>query len=698
VPTTRPFPYGAWPSPLAAELTAAGSVGLGEPRLDGGSVLWAELRPSEGGRTCIVRHDPAGATGSGGGGVAASRPGRSDAPPGDVTAPDVLPPDANARTLVHEYGGGAWTSRDGTVVYADFADQRLYRLDPAGRPLPITPAPAIEQGDRYADLELDLDGSRLWCVRERHSHAGEPANELVVVDLDGSTPPRTVAAGHDFFACPRLSPDRTRLAWISWDHPRMPWDGTELWLGRVTGDGGVADARRVAGGPRESIFQPSWSPEGVLHFVSDRTGWWNLYRSPGDGDGDEPVTELPAELGAPQWVFGQSTYAFLDGGRVACVVNQGGVQRLGVIDRGGLRYPELPFTDFPGPYLASDGRRLVCVAASHREPVAVVLIEPDRGEPDGGEPGVRVLRRSLSIELDRGLISEPEPLEFPTAGGGSAFAVYYPPANPAAAGMLGERPPLLVNGHGGPTAQTPASFSLKTLFWTSRGFAVVHVNYGGSTGYGRAYRERLQGAWGEVDVQDCVAAARHLAAQGYVDPERIAIRGGSAGGYTALCALTFTDVFAAGVSYYGVADATALAAETHKFESRYLDGLIGPLPEAADRYRERSPIHHTDRLASPLLLLQGLEDRIVPPSQAAKMAAALQARGVPFAYLTFEGEQHGFRRVGTIRRCLEAELAFHGHVFGFEPADELPPLELQGLREPAAPPGRPAAAPPGRSG
>jgi len=530
---------------------------------------------------------------------------------------------------------------------------------------------ATPRGERYADMEFTPDGTRLYAVRERHREPGaEAVNDLVVIPLDGSAAPVAVAGGHDFFASPRVSPDGTTLVWLAWDHPRMPWDGTELYSAPINPDGTLGQARLVAGGPEESVFQPAWSPEGVLYLVSDRSGWWNLYF---EEDGKvHPLYPMEAEFGAPMWVFGMATYAFLDDGRTACIVSQDGIDRLAVLDGGRLELLDLPYTAYVGPYLATDGRRVAVVASGPADPSAVLVI--DLGLPDG--PQVEVVRRSLSIEVDPAYVPEPESIEFPTAGGLTAYALYYPPANPEAAGPDGERPPLLVNSHGGPTGQTPAMFSLATMFWTSRGFGVVYVNYGGSTGYGRAYRRRLDGNWGIVDTQDCIAAAAYLADRGSVDPDRLAIRGGSAGGYTTLCALTFHDHFAAGVSHFGVADPAALAAETHKFESRYLDGLIGPWPDAEQVYTERSPIHHTDGLSCPTLLLQGLEDKVVPPSQAEAMAEALRAKGVPYALLAFEGEQHGFRQVATIRRAYEAELAFYGQVFGFTPAGELPPLEL----------------------
>jgi dipeptidyl aminopeptidase/acylaminoacyl peptidase len=496
-----------------------------------------------------------------------------------------------------------------------------------------------------------------------------------------------LAAGRDFYASPRISPDGRRLAWLEWDHPNMPWDGTELRLAELDGDSLAGDPVTVAGGPQESVFQPSWSPDGVLHLVSDASGWWNLYRAGPGGSGGpqggppvdrvgelEPLYPAEEEFGHPQWVFGLSTYAFLPGGRIACVHGRGPLQRLGVLGPDGtLTDLELPFTAFYPPHLHAVGDRLACLAGDPTRAAAVLLIDPAAGE-------VEVLRSSEDRELDPGYLSLPEPIEFPTAGGRTAHALYYPPANRDFEGPAGERPPLVVASHGGPTSGITSGLHVGFQFFTSRGIAVVDVDYGGSTGYGRAYRQRLDGQWGIADVQDCVAAARHLAERGDADPARLAIRGGSAGGYTTLCALTFTDEFAAGASYYGVADAAALAKDTHKFESRYLDRLIGPWPEAEALYRERSPIHFTDRLSCPVILLQGLEDEVVPPSQAEMMAAALDAKGIPYAYLPFEGEQHGFRQAAHIRRALEAEIYFYSRMFGFDLADSVDPIPIAHLQ------------------
>jgi dipeptidyl aminopeptidase/acylaminoacyl peptidase len=642
-------PYGAWASPITAGLVAAGGVSLDELRVAGGHIWWVEGRPLEGGRQVVCRAAPGG-------------------PPEDVT-----PEGFNARTRVHEYGGGAYAVAGDTVFFSNFADQRLYRQDPGQPPRPITPEPPTPAAHRYADTCPTPDGRRLVCVRERHE-AGQVLNEVVVLPAGGDGPPVVLAAGRDFYAAPRVSPDGRRLAWLEWDHPNMPWDGAELKLAELGADALAGDPVTVAGGPDESIFQPEWRADGVLHLVSDRTGWWNLYRVPDPAGGElEALHPAEEEFGHPQWVFGLSTYTFLPGDRIACIHGRGPMRRLGILEPDGtLTDLELPFTSLYPPQLRAAGDRLACLAAGPTRPTAVVLLDPAGGQ-------VKVLRSSEEAELDPGYLTEPEPIEFPTAGGRTAHALYYPPANREFQGPAGERPPLVVASHGGPTAGVSSGLHVGYQFFTSRGLAVVDVDYGGSTGYGRAYRQRLDGQWGIVDVQDCVAAARYLAGRGDVDPARLAIRGGSAGGYTTLCALTFTDEFAAGASYYGVADAAALARDTHKFESRYLDRLMGPWPEAEARYRERSPIHFTDRLSCPVILLQGLEDKVVPPAQAEAMAAALDAKGIPYAYLPFEGEQHGFRQAAHIRRALEAELYFYGRVFGFELADPVEPVPIANL-------------------
>ena len=637
-------PYGSWRSQIRIDDLVGDAIGLAAPWIDGEDLYWLETRPSEGGRQVLVRVG-------------------ADGAPQDLT-----PAPVSVRSRVHEYGGGAFVATGGTVVYSDQADGRLYRIDPgASAPVPITPAGPW----RYADLRFDASRRRFVAVREDHGRDGEPANEIVEVPLDGDREPRVLVTGPDFVAAPRVSPDGSRLAWLEWDHPSMPWESTRLRVAPIDADGSLGRSDLAAGGPDESIAQPEWSADGTLHLVSDRTGWWNLYRLV-EGPRLEPIAPLEAEFADPAWIFGRSSYGFLGDGSIVAVARQEGHDRLLHIQPAvAIGEVETSFTEFDGLQVRSDG--VLVVAGSPAEPSVVVRLDPVTLAPVG------VLRRSSPIALDPASVSMPEAIHFPTSGDRTAHALFYPPTNASFAGLPDERPPLVVHSHGGPTSNASTSLDLHVQFLTSRGIAVVDVDYGGSTGYGRAYRRELEGKWGIVDVDDCLAAARFLADRGDVDAERMAIAGGSAGGFTVLAALTFHDTFAAGITRYGVGDLELLSAETHKFESRYLDSLVGPYPERADVYRARSPIHALDRIACPVLVLQGADDRVVPRSQAEAIVAALEANGVPHAYLLFEGEGHGFRGETALRRSLEAELSFFGQVFGFEPVDELEPLEVTGL-------------------
>lgn len=656
-------PYGTWESPISAELIASGSISLNAVAFShpDGELYWRESRPTEGGRYVIARR------GAG----------------GEIEV--VTPPETNVRTLVHEYGGANYTVRDGLLLFSDFADQRLYRQDRGDDPIAITPDPSEPRGLRYADPQLSPDGRTIVCIRERHDDEGrgsDATNELVVFSADGSGEATIIASGRDFYAYPRISPDGTRIAWTEWDHPNMPWDGAELKVADLANDGSLSNVLAVAGGADESVVQPEWSPDGVLHFISDRTGWWNLYRweplpqpLSGAERGDQVVALAPMdeELGGPQWSLDAAWYGFLSCGRIACVVTTRGIDRLGVIEPGSgvVREIETPFTAFAS--IATDDReRIAVVAGGPTTPSSVALIDAGTGQ-------LEIVRRSMGAEIDPGYLSPPQPIEFPTTGGRTAHALYYAPRNGDYQAPDGELPPLVVFSHGGPTSRSSAEMKLMIQFWTSRGIAVVDVNYGGSTGYGREYRQRLNGNWGIVDIDDCVNAALYLAEQGLADRQRMAIRGGSAGGYTTLGALTFRDVFAAGASYYGVADLEGLAKDTHKFESRYLDSVVGPYPEQRERYIERSPVHHVDRLSTPMILFQGLEDKVVPPSQAEAMVTALREKGLPHAYVPYEGEQHGFRHAENIRHSLEAELSFYAQIFGFDPAGEIERVRIENL-------------------
>jgi dipeptidyl aminopeptidase/acylaminoacyl peptidase len=623
------------------------------PWLAGGSAWWLEGRPADGGRVVLMEAE------------------------GTEEPSDVTPAGFNLRTMAHEYGGGAYCVRDGVAFCSSFDDQRLYRVERGAPPVAITPA--VEgRRHRFADGRVTADG-KLWIgVRERHPESGRSAdvvNELVAVPSDGSAEPRVIAGGRDFYSSPRISPDGSRLCFLAWDLPWMPWDGCELFMAELAPDGSLSDVTLVAGNDgQESIWQPEWSPAGDLVFASDRSGWWNLERLR-DG-AREVLYEAEAEFGYPAWVFGGSSYAFLGDGRIVCGYDSDGRTSFGVLDpeTGALEELDLPYDAWRGtPYVVAEGSTAVVVAASATIPNRVVHIDLSTGTTD-------VLRESSRVPVDAAYFSVPRAIEFPTERGLTAHALLYQPANPGFAAPEGERPPLIVMSHGGPTGNATAAFGLDMQYWTTRGFAVVDVNYGGSTGYGRAYRERLNGQWGVVDLQDCLNAARYLVEQGEADGERLLVTGGSAGGYTTICALTFTDDFAAGASYFGLADLEQFGdGDTHKFELRYEHTLVGPYPQARQLYRERSPIHFVDRISTPMLVLQGADDEVVPPAQAELIVAALRERGVPHAYLLFEGEGHGFRKAENIVRSLEAELSFYLQVLGLEPGDPLPKLAIKHL-------------------
>jgi len=643
-------PYGSWASPITSSRIAEQSIGLSEALIDGDDIYWLEQRPKEN-RSAIVRWSGAGG------------------------AEDVLPAPYSARTRVHEYGGGAWTVADGILYFSNDhgvagqkPDRRLYRLD--GReaaPVAITPIGPPDTEWRYADGTIDRPRRRWIGVREQHTTAGDGGgahaagvdNTIVAVSLDAAGPDSgtVMAAGHDFFSSPRLSPDGRWLAWLAWDHPNMPWVGTTLYLGALDPEGMPSQPTAIAGGAAESIFQPEWSPDGsALFFMSDRTDWWNLYRYDLSRKTIEPIAPRQAEFGQAQWVFGMSTYAFAGRDRIVATYSENGVKRLALVDLAAndLSGIDLPFTDYSS--VRTDGADLVVFRGGGPD-IAATIVRLDLGSHTH-----QILKRSIALADDPALadyFSPAQPVEFPTSGGRTAFGLYYPPRNPGYAPPAGERPPLVVKCHGGPTSAASSTLDLRIQYWTSRGIAVLDVNYGGSTGYGRAYRNRLHRQWGIVDVEDCINGAKFLAEDGLVDRDRCVITGGSAGGYTTLAALTFHDFFQGGASHYGVSDATALARTTHKFELRYLDWLIGKYPEEEALYRERSPLFHADRISKPVIFFQGDEDRVVPPDQTEKMVEALRARGIPVGFLLLAGEQHGFRRAANIQRTLDAELYFY---------------------------------------
>jgi dipeptidyl aminopeptidase/acylaminoacyl peptidase len=634
-------PYGTWKSPLSAQRVAAGARPLSAPRIAGASLVWLEGLPAEGGRLAAMRLQANGQR--------------------EVLTPAPF----NVRTRVHEYGGGALAVQGNTLYFSNFADNLVYAQEGSGAPRPLTD----NKLQRHADFELDASRRRLIAVREDHSAGGhEPSTSLVALPLDASKPSTTLAAGADFYAAPRLSPDGKQLAWITWSHPRMPWNGTELWLADVDAQSALANSRRVAGGDTESLCQPAWSPAGELFVVSDRSGWWNLYRV--RGDDLAPVYPMQAEFGQPMWVFAQSLYSFTGPHEMVAACFEGAVSRLFRIDlRSGTVSPlATPLTDIK-EVRGGPGFVLVHAAAADR-PEQIVRIDVATGSHD-------VVAQAITELPEARYLSTPQSITYPSGEGRVAHGFFYPPANGDCRGPEGELPPLIVTSHGGPTSMSTNSLKLSVQFWTSRGFAVLDVNYGGSTGYGRAYMELLKGRWGIVDVEDCVAGARYVAQRGLADGERMAIRGGSASGFTTLCALTFHRAFKAGASHFGVSDLAGLDADTHKFESRYTSDLVAPPPQREQLYRERSPILHTDKLSCPMIFFQGLDDKVVPPAQSESMVQALRSRGIPVAYLAFEGEGHGFRRQENIQRSLEAELLFYAQVFGFRPADEIDPIALE---------------------
>jgi dienelactone hydrolase len=651
-------PYGSWPSPISAADVARARLRLSYPTIHGERVWWQETRPERGGRTTIVR-----------------------------SGIELLPAPWDARTRVHEYGGRSYLPLpDGDVVFANYDDQRLYRLTPGDLPRPLTPEPARPAALRYADFSLSPDGRHVWCVREEHG-SGTVRRAIVAVPLGGGATEdpgaiRELVSGADFYAFPTPSPGGGHLAWVQWNHPRMPWDGTELRVAVFNAEGELERPRTVKGGLSESALAPAWLDDSSLYVVSDWPGWWNLYEI-GLLRGDSPQALYPAEeeFAGPLWQLGGRPYAILDDGRIAVLHGQGD-QRLGLYD------PETAeLTDFDLPYtdwklqLAADGTTIVGIAGAPDIPWSVVMVDADTGR-------AKVLRGELDSPPDTAYLPLPRAQELEGPFGRPVHALVYPPTNPGAQAPEGELPPYVVFVHGGPTGHSSSVLDLEKAYFTSRGIGVIDVNYGGSTGYGRSYRERLRRQWGVVDVEDSIAAAQALVRNGAADPGRLAIRGGSAGGWTTLCAITQSTLFKAGTSYFGISDPQGWLKETHDFESTYLYGLIGPMPGFERTYEERSPVAHASDTACPILLLQGLDDPIVSPPQSERFADAMARKEVPYAYLTFEGESHGFRRAETVIACLEAELSFYGQTLGFDPKD-VSPVELTVGRPSGA--GRPSA-------
>lgn len=646
-------PYGAWQSPITAAMLTAKSTGLREPGVDGKDVLWIESRASEGGRYTLVRqrHDESSAT-------------------------ELTPAPLNVRSRVHEYGGGAWAAHDGLVIFSNFTDNRLYRIDPdGGAPRPITP----ESAWRFADLQIDAANNRLFAIREDHLLPGtEAVNTLVILSLDGPNENggNVIVSGTDFAASPRLNATGTRLAWLTWEHPNMPWDASELWTAEIDASGALTEIVNIAGSSNDSASQPRWLPDDSLVFVAERTGWWNLYRaSPSSPEaGITPLHPQAAEFGVPQWVFGQSTWDVVDNNTIVTAWTADGKWSLGALDLASTKLHrfDLPFTSISDVHVQRATKSVIFAGGSSTAPGEIARLDLRTGD-------VTTIRRSRELEVDAAYLSIPDAIAWTAADGSPVYGFYYAAVNGEFEAPSDELPPVIVESHGGPTGSTSSSFSLSTQYWTSRGFAVLDVNYGGSTGYGRDYRERLRDSWGIVDVDDCISGVQHLVETGKADPNRLIIRGGSAGGYTTLAALAFRDVFSAGTSYFGIGDLEAMAKETHKFESRYLGGLIGPYPEAKATYIARSPIHHVDGLSSAMILFQGLDDKVVPPNQAQMMADAVREKGLPVALFLYEGEGHGFRKAENIERTVTAELSFYAQLFDFTPADDIEQIVIDNL-------------------
>jgi dipeptidyl aminopeptidase/acylaminoacyl peptidase len=634
--------YGSWKSPITAEFITAKMIGFGQHCIDGEDIYWSEMRPLEEGRYVIMRRTSTGNT------------------------TDCTPPDFNARTTVHEYGGGAFTVHKGIIYFCNFTDQHLYRQSINGVPELLTPG----AGYRYADLVVDERRNRIICIREDHTGAGEAVNTIVSVDLHGNDNGTILVEGNNFYSYARLSPDGNKLAWQTWNHPNMPWDGCELWVADVLDDGTLQNADLVTGSASESIFQPAWSPDGILHFVAEPTGWWNLYRWK---DGKiEALHPMEAEFGYPQWAFGMSTYAFVSVNKILCSYTQDGLWFLALLETDTKKFTpiESTYTDIAFPRAGNNFG--IFFAGSPSQPDSLIRINTETLQ-------METIKQAFEVTVDTDYLSQAKSISFPTTGGKSAHAIYYAPQNKDYAAPENERPPLMVISHGGPTGATGTTLKYGIQYWTSRGFAVVDVNYGGSTGYGREYRQHLNGNWGIVDVDDCCNAALYLVKEGLADPNRLAIRGGSAGGYTTLACLAFKDVFKAGASHFGLSELEIFVKDTHKFESRYLFSLVGPYPERKDLYYERSPINYIQNFNCPLILFQGDEDKIVPPNQSQLMFEAVRAKEIPVAYVLFAGEQHGFRKSDSIKRALEGELYFYSKIFKFEVADKVEPVQIENL-------------------
>ncbi len=633
--------YGAWQSPIVAEWVAEASNVVSQVKIFDGKVCWLERCAAEGGRQ-VVRQIHRG------------------------SVETITPSEFNVRTRIHEYGGGDYLVAGDTVYFSNDSDQRIYRQSHGKKTVPITPMSDVPMALRYADFAITKDGRSLMVVREQHT-GQSVINELVLIPTDGSMKIVVLVSGDDFYASPCVSHDGKKLAWISWNHPAMPWDGTALWQAKFNEHTFQLDSlQKIAGGEKESIYQPQFSPNDELYFVSDKSGWWNFYVS--RHNKIETVCPMEAECGYPQWIFGTNTYAFVDNNTLAFIFTEKGKHSLGLICDG-----KRLTTDFNDvhlePYLAVLGDQVVVIAATELSYLSIIAYhwrdQTKKVIYDGGQK-----------KIDLAYISSPEIIAFPSSNKLVTYGNFYLPKNPNYCASPKEKLPLIVMIHGGPTASTSIALNLTTQYWTSRGFAVLDVNYGGSTGYGRSYRERLNGQWGVLDVADCVNGVKYLIAAGRVDPKRVVVRGKSAGGFTALCALMFYNLFAAGACYYPVTDLVTMLNDTHKFESHYAQTLIGKYPEDKAIYHERSPINHLNQLSVPIILFQGLKDHVVPPSQTQALIDEMEKKRLPYAYVTFADEGHGFRDAKHIQTALEAELYFYGKLFDFQPADTLPEVKI----------------------
>jgi len=635
--------YGSWKSPITSELIVSKTIGIGSIKISGENIYWLEKRPQERGRNVITGYF--------------ERAGIKN----------ITPKSVSVRNKVHEYGGGAYTVEKNTIYFSNYQDGRIYQQLINKQPQPLT----SKTKQRYADIIVDTARKRLICICEDHERSNEEIHNSIVTISLSTGKVNTLVSGNDFFSSPTLSPNGKKLAWLSWDHPNMPWDSTYLWLADL-GDQCIGEPQLIAGGESESICEPKWSEDGQLYFSSDRTNWWNIYRLNQAGK-VEILHQMAAEFAYPHWVFGLSTYGFVGKNRLVCAYSDNGSWNLGVINLETKSFTAIKtrYTNISDVQGTKSGA-VVFVGGSPTEATAIVKLELETGKE-------QVLKQTGDLTIDLEYLALPEAISFPTTNDLTAYAWYYPPTNKDFTAPPGELPPLIVKSHGGPTAAAAVDLNLRIQYWTSRGFGYLDVNYGGSIGYGREYRQRLDGKWGILDIEDCVNAAKYLVEKGRVDKKRLVITGSSAGGYTTLAALTFKNTFKAGASYYGVSDLEILAKDTHKFESRYLDSLIGKYPEEREIYQKRSPIHYTEKLDCPVIFFQGLEDKVVPPNQAEMMFQAIKKKGLPVAYVAFEQEAHGFRMSANIKKALDSEFYFYSRVFGFSPAETIEPIEIINL-------------------